>query len=342
MDWARWNPRTRPAWQRYAVAVSLTLVIIVGRLALDPIWGRLHNRHLVFLPTVMLSAWFGGLGPGLVSAALATVALDYLWTGAEHGFIHPESLTHDLPDLALFLMSSVAICILIESLHAARRMANVATKAREEVLAVVAHDLRNPLQTIKMASTNLERRASGDPYVNENAARIRRASSRMENLIRDLVDATRMTFGELSIDVAPCDVKQMVQEIADELAPIASTKGITIEVDASDGTTVCDRARILQVLANLGSNALAFTPRSGHITLRAAKERDGQRFEVADSGAGIRPEDLPHVFERRWKKSGQGLGLGLFIADGIVRAHGGRLEVESEVGHGSCFHFTLS
>jgi len=112
-----------PAPFRYVGATSLTLAVIAGRLALDPWWGLHQNRHLVFLPTVMLSAWLGGYGPGLVSATLCTVAIDYFWTEPRYVLLHPTF------ELFLFFFVAVATCKLIGSLHAARAKAEAAWRA---------------------------------------------------------------------------------------------------------------------------------------------------------------------------------------------------------------------
>jgi signal transduction histidine kinase len=306
-------------------------------LALDPVLGRLHGRHLVFLPTVMVAAWVGGFRPGLLSAIASTIAIDYFWTGSSNAFIHPDSQVSDVLELTLFFTASVAVCVLILSLETQRVRADTEAKSRERVLAIVAHDLRNPLGTITMATGLIRDGASG---IDRHVATVERAVKRMDQLIGDLVDATRIETGELNLTLSHHEVAPIVEEIIEECRAAATRKGIVFEAEAR-GTVTCDRPRILQTLANLVSNALNFTPDGGRITVRAVPDGDGIRFEVADTGPGIPAEQLPHLFERHWHGSRDGLGLGLFIADNIVRAHGGHLKVESEPGGGAKFFFTI-
>ena len=166
----------RPAWERYGGAVALTIVVVLGRLALDPVWGRQHNRHLVFLPTVMLAAWFGGFGPGLLSVALSTLALGHFWTESGAGF-------HVNSDLVLFFFVSVAVCELVESLHLARAHADDARRAHERVMEVVVHDFRNPLTAIKATSDSLQGSPGLDAHHRQRLKIIDRSASRMETLI---------------------------------------------------------------------------------------------------------------------------------------------------------------
>jgi signal transduction histidine kinase len=315
----------------------LTVLVILGRLALNPSWGRLHNRHLVFLPTVMLAAWLGGFGPGLASALLSTVALDYFWTTPA------QTLLHGNFELMLFLLISVAICGLVQSLHAARARADAATRSREQLLAVVAHDLRNPLSTVRMTSERIRQGAPQDEKLQHRLGTVERAILRMDHLIRDLVDSTRIEHGELALEMHGENPDSMVQEAAELAAAQATEHGIIVIVEscAGESAIVCDRDRVLQVLGNLLGNALKFTPRGGRVALRARDDGPAVRFEVADNGPGIKPEHLPHIFERYWKVDSKGTGLGLYIAWSLVRAHGGTLEARSEPGQGATFTFRL-
>jgi signal transduction histidine kinase len=326
----------RRIWTRYGGATALTMLVIAGRLALDPVWGRQHNRHLVFLPTVMLAAWFGGFGPGLLSVALSTVALGCFWTESTPG-------AHVNSDLVLFFFVSVAICEIVQSLHLARARADDAKRAHERVMEVVVHDLRNPLTAIKATSEALQNTADLEASFQRRLNIIDRAASRIESLIGDLVDAAQVERGELAMTIQQEDAQSIVEEAIDLQTPLARERGVSLKSKRPGGTILvsCDRHRLLQVLGNLIGNALRFTPEEGHITV-GIEARDGVvRFAVDDSGSGIKPEDLPHVFEQYWKGDSKGTGLGLYIARSIVRAHGGEIAVRSEPGRGASFFFTV-
>jgi len=313
------------------------VAVIVGRLALDPWWGLHQNRHLVFLPTVMLSAWLTGYGPGVVSAALCTVAIDYFWTEPRYLLLHPTF------ELLLFFLIAVATCKLVGSLHAARAKAEAARKSRELVLTIVAHDLRNPLTTIKMTATLLGQKTPTSDELVRRVGAIKRAVTRSENLIRDLLDASRAERGELEVSLRDEAVGPILHDVQDLFVPLARERGITFDVHYQGSASIrCDRNRLFQVLGNLIGNALKFTPEGGATTLRVDDGDADVSFEVADTGPGIKPEDLPHIFERYWYTDRRGTGLGLFIAQSLLASHGSRLEVKSEPGRGATFYFRLS
>ncbi len=216
-DMAAWT--RRPRWLRYVVAVGLTTMVVVGRLALDPVWGRQHNRHLVFLPTVMLAAWFGGFGPGFLSAALSTLALAYFWSDR-------TGPAHFNADLALFLFVAFWICAVIRSLQVARARADAAKKARESLMELVIHDLRNPLTAIRVAAESLEMDAQLESMRRRTSV-ITRAAARMEKLVRDLFEATQAERGDLRLALQREEAQSIVQEVLDANAPIARERGVS-------------------------------------------------------------------------------------------------------------------
>jgi signal transduction histidine kinase len=219
-----------------------------------------------------------------------------------------------------------------------------AVAARDRVLSFVSHDLKNPLNAVLMATTMLEREP--DPSARaRHLSMIRRAGGRMDRLIRDLLDLSSLEAGRLGLRATPTDAAALVADALAQQAPLAEYAGVALvaEVPALVPRIAADRDRLQQVLSNLLGNALAFTPRGGTITVRC-RSGDGEvRFEVADTGKGIAPEERRFVFDAFWKSrdSHQGTGLGLAIARGIVEAHGGRFGFESEAGRGTVFHFPL-
>ena len=216
-----------------------------------------------------------------------------------------------------------------------------------EVLAIVSHDLRAPLSTIALGTTLLEdgsQRAEDRTHVIEI---IKRAADRMERLIKDLQEMGRLDAGRtLRVDARSVELATLLREACEALRIQAGTKQLDVSCDLpAPPIAVCaDPDRICQVLGNLIGNAIKFTPRGGRIVLAARREGREVRVSVTDQGPGIPEADLPRVFEPYWQAEStarQGAGIGLKIAKGLVEAHGGRIWVESKVGEGTTFSFTL-
>ncbi len=225
------------------------------------------------------------------------------------------------------------------------RSAERALAARDELLGIVAHDLRSPLSAITMKAA-VVRKTSTEDKTRKHAESIENVAMRMEFLIKSLLDAASIESGRFSVSGAPCDVEATLREALEMLGSLASPKSIRLEPRLKQPGLVvmADRDRVIQVLTNLVGNAIKFTFEGGKIEVTAEREGNDVRLSVADTGPGIAPAHLPHVFDRFWKaETGgkKGTGLGLYIAKGIVEAHGGRIWVESQLGHGATFHFTL-
>jgi signal transduction histidine kinase len=219
---------------------------------------------------------------------------------------------------------------------------------RDEVLGVVAHDLRNPVGTVRMATDLLldPKMRGSDAALERHLGIIRRQADRMERLIRDLLDVTRIEAGRLSVAAEPTPTGELIRDAVDALSPLVIEAGLHLAVQAGDDLprVQADRERVAQVFSNLVGNAIKFTPAGGTLTLRAEPRESAVRFAVADTGPGIAADQVRHIFDRFWQAGhadGRGAGLGLAIVKGIVEAHGGEIEVESEPGHGTSFFFTL-
>ena len=223
----------------------------------------------------------------------------------------------------------------------ARAAAEQAARARDEMLGIVSHDLRNPLSAISMSAAALAEGAPAD--VRKLAHTILRSSDWALRIIRDLVDVTAMEAGHLTLHPEPMTVQAIAERVLSVFSAAAAAAGVRFGVEVQDAPhwITVDVDRILQAVGNLLGNAIKFTPRDGAVALRITGGPDATvHFSVTDSGPGIPAEHLPHVFDRFWqgRKSLQGgAGLGLFIADGIAAAHGGRIEVRSMPDSGSCF-----
>ena len=218
-----------------------------------------------------------------------------------------------------------------------------ATRARDDVLAIVSHDLRNPLNTIQMSTSFLldvlETPGADVPLVPQLQI-MRRATKRANALIQDLLDVSRIEAGTLAVAEVLTSAALLLSDAALEEEPGILAKGLTLahEWHGPDVEVAVDRSRISQLFANLVGNAVKFTPAGGKIALRGEIHATRVIFEVSDSGAGIAPEHLPHLFDRFWQAtqtSRAGAGLGLFIVKGIVDAHRGTIEVLSEPGVGT-------
>jgi signal transduction histidine kinase len=229
-----------------------------------------------------------------------------------------------------------------DALEAARS----AVATRDEVMAIVAHDLRNPLGAITMRAS-LMRDQSSVAQTRQHAELIVNTGLRMEYLIKTMLDVATMEAGRFSLISGPCKVDELLDEITALFEPTAAAKKVTLARRVAETGLVihADRERVLQVLSNLIGNALKFTPRGGTITLAVERIDESARFAVIDTGPGISPDHLQRIFERFWKEERvpgvKGTGLGLFIAKRIVEGHGGQIWAESEHGQGARFYFTL-
>jgi PAS domain S-box-containing protein len=219
-----------------------------------------------------------------------------------------------------------------------------ATRLRDQVLGIVAHDLRNPLSVARM---QLDRLRLEHPELSSKAiAAIERSTVRMTRLIEDLVDVTRLEAGELGISRARVVTRQLLADTMEAQQVLAARAGVELRLAPTGDLPEVwgDAQRLTQVLENLIGNAIKFTPTGGAITVGAVPRGDDVLLWVTDTGPGIAPEALPHIFERFWqvsKTTRTGAGLGLPIVRGIVEAHGGRIWVESEAGRGATFYFVI-
>lgn len=222
-----------------------------------------------------------------------------------------------------------------------------AVRAREETMAVVSHDLRNPLGSISAAAELLLDVPLDEERTRRQLRTIQKAADRSNLLIEDLLDVARIDAGGLSVRAEPCPVRPLVDEAAAIIGPRAAERQLTVAVQMPAGLprVQADHDRMIQVLGNLLGNAVRHTEPGGEIVL-SAEPVDGGRvaIRVADSGEGIAEEDREHLFDRFWRRDRadrSGAGLGLAIVQGIVEAHGGEVQVESTLGEGSTFSVLL-
>ena len=311
------------------------LCVVDGR-SLDRLWEGVQRRkereQPIFLPVLLATS-----RPGV------KMITRQVWRSVDELIVTPI----EKPELR----ARIQILLRARSLSLALRKraedAERAIRTRDEVLAIVSHDLRNPLNLVLTGGSFLLETAEGlEPREREQLRMIHRAAGQMNRLIQDLLEVSAMEAGNVSVDPRPEPAEPLVHEACGLLGHVAEAKGIRVSCELDDGLPPirADRDRVHQVFGNLIGNALKFTPEGGTIRVRAEPDGGMVRFSVSDTGAGIRAEDLPHVFDRFWQarhSRAGGAGLGLAISRSIVAAHGGSMWVESEVGRGSTFFFTL-
>jgi signal transduction histidine kinase len=212
------------------------------------------------------------------------------------------------------------------------------------VLRIVAHDLRNPLNTVQLAAGLLIEQTPAEAGLERKQLDlITRSVDRANRLIQDLLDAARVGAGRFTVDVAPVSAASLVHEAIELGRLAAESKGVQLGLDAPDDLPpiLADRDRMLQVFSNLIANAIEATPAGGRIRVSARYLEGEVHFAVTDTGAGIREDQLRHLFDPFWqaRKGKKGTGLGLAIVRGIIEAHGGRVTVESQPGAGTTFRF---
>ena len=225
--------------------------------------------------------------------------------------------------------------------------AQAAIRARDEVLGMVSHDLRNPLNTIQLTATLLqdlgqEKRSDNQRWLEK----ITRSAEQMSTMISDLVDVASIEAGGFSVEPSERRVDSLLEEACALLEPLTGEKGVHLETRVAEDLPPVqfDAPQMLRVISNLAGNAIKFTPPGGRVVLGAERDGEEVRFSVTDTGPGIPEEQLSHVFDRFWQArpgDRRGAGLGLTIARGIVEAHGGRIWAESTPGKGATFTFSL-
>jgi PAS domain S-box-containing protein len=256
-----------------------------------------------------------------------------------------RTFSADSRSLAEKFAQPVSLSLINSSLYAAAQRAN---HARDEVLGIVSHDLRNPLSAIAMCARVLRENPPDDPAASDELlTTISESVEAMNRLIQDLVDVASIERGQLSLERAAAAPGRIVERATSMFAVEAQSHGITLTRSVvSDLPEVeVDEARLVQVLSNLIRNAIKFTPDGGRVTITADAQDGVVKFSVADTGLGIDPSLHQRIFDRYWHASTgarkRGTGLGLSIAKGIVEAHAGKLTVESAIGAGSTFTFTI-
>ncbi|HUF14109.1 MAG TPA: HAMP domain-containing sensor histidine kinase [Longimicrobiales bacterium] len=278
---------------------------------------RLDGRSLIIVPLIARGQTFGALTFG-------STRTDRYYRQAD-------------VSVARELARSAGLAIENARLY---RRAEQAIASRDEVLAVVSHDLRNPVSRVRLAAETVLEMEPVAEGGRKMLGIVIRAADEMTRLIGDLLDVARVEAGTLSIEIAPVELSQLLERLDESHAAVASERRLVWRVVRPDTplTLRADEGRLLQALGNLVGNAMKFTPESGEVYVEAGFTEGAVRICVKDTGPGMDETELAHVFDRFWQaRAGdrRGAGLGLAIARGIVAAHGGRLWLESDRGRGT-------
>ncbi len=345
--------RTRSTFRGYVAAVAIqSLLFIVS-------WKIRGESEvlftLIYVFSGILIAVFGGRGAGILAGILAAFSVDY-------HYIHPVGSLFNTAQSILFLIITLliiqftinAVQFLLELINhseKARSELETAVHDREELLAIVAHDLRQPLAGLALKlqmsarNLNLGKILPTERLLSDG----QRILDRMDFLIQDLLDGARIDSGKLNLVVDEGDLEAICMETFEFFIPEAARKDVKFEFHRPAETLnriQFDALRISRVLSNLICNALKFTPAKGEVALSVRNVgSDSVEVRVRDTGPGISAEDVDHLFQRHWQAAETahlGTGLGLYICRGIIDAHRGRIWYEPKLGGGATFCFQLS
>jgi signal transduction histidine kinase len=354
-------------WRRFLVPIAATAVALMVTIALRPLVQR--NTLVVFLVSISLSAWAGGLQAGLWSTLLTVVAAGFL-------LFHPdlsmqEETTADLVVLGLVTIAGVFVSALTQKLHTAaarareahveaemlrakselaRREADKANLAKARFLTTMSHELRTPLNAITGYAELLALGVHGPltPEQERAIGAIERSGRHLLSQINNILDFAKLEAGEVFYDVNDVRIGDALRDIEVMVQPQLEAKGLDYKACSipPEWTVRADQQKVQQILLNLLSNAVKFTPDRGEVVLECEARQDAVTISIADSGRGIPPDKHEAIFQPFVQLEGNearalGTGLGLPISRELARGMHGDLSVESEVGAGSRFLLTL-
>lgn len=354
-------PERRNGFRQYLYVIALTMVALVARLAFAPLEGGV--QYVTFFPAVAISAVIGGLWPGLFSASIGMILATYLFWPPFKMFTF--DFRHEMvASNVVFLFDAILVCSSIEAMHryyhkfvdtlAAQKRAEeelrLADQRKDEFLAMLAHELRNPLVPISNAAHVIGRLGLEEPRIQWAQEVIETQVAHLTRMVDDLLDISRIVRGKITLKMEKVEFAGLAKQVCEAARPFMESKGhqLIVNFPAESVWLDADPVRLSQVLINLLDNAAKYTPNNGRIELNARAREQEVEIRVRDNGEGISQELLNRVFdifqqgERTLDRAQGGLGIGLALVQRIVELHGGRVEAQSEgPGHGSTFIIRL-
>jgi two-component system sensor histidine kinase KdpD len=344
------NARRNAGLLQYGLVVAVMLLVSVLNIVLNPIVG-VHATALIYLLAVVLLGLFVQRGPILLAASLSAVVWDYFFLPPVFAF----RVSH-FEDALLLVMYFIVAIILgqlttrIRAQQEAERKAQLIAESErlgKSLLDSVTHEIRTPIAAIKSATGNLLQFQDVPLSGSQKAmvAEIHEAIERLNRLVGNVLDVTRLDSGHLSAKISACDVRDLIQVVAKETKKELAEHPLTIEISPNVPLVApMDFVLTQQALMTLLSNAAFHTPPGTAVSLRVSREAEELMFEVSDRGPGIAQESLPRVFEKFYRAPNAragGTGLGLSVAKGIVEAQNGRVEAKNASKGGAVFTIRL-
>jgi signal transduction histidine kinase len=340
----------RAVWRYIPGAAAVILLVWISQL-LRKYWGLNVDPTLLIILTLIAASWYGGLGPGLVVAALFEGLLDYFaYPPKDMTRFAVVALNRGLLFFCLALFTSARRAA-EHKLHeqqrelekalgrerAARAEAEAANRVKDEFLATVSHELRTPLNAMVGWAALLTHREVDEATARRAAETIERNARVQANIVEDILDVTRIAAGGLRVTMRSLQLGPVIQDALETIRPLAKEKALTVEAELQNNVVIAgDADRLRQIGWNLFSNAVKFTPPGGRIDVTLRRTDGDAELKVRDTGIGIPADFMPHLFERfrqadpSMTREGTGLGLGLALVHHLVELHGGAVTAESE------------
>lgn len=354
-DPAQTTPLQEPSWHGYALALLAVVAGILLRFLLNPLLGQ-QGPYLILALSIVLAASYGGFGPAMFATVAGTIVGTYLFVGREPGWdavFEAPNITRTLLFIAIGVSISVVGGRLKTSRHALSRSVaelHKSNRAKDQVLATVAHEIRNPLSALSTASEVLQRSTKDPARVAWAADIVARQVRQIARLSDELMDTSKVLHGKIDMQMDSLDLRAVLGQALEQSEPLIASKQhkLTSDLPGTPAPVRGDAERLVQVFANLLNNAAKYTPAGGTIALKLSRAESGWEVAIADNGQGFDQGGGDELFEPFVQAPGaaatetSGLGLGLAIVKRIVELHDGRVVANSAgPGRGATFSVLL-